>query len=749
MLAAFVGAALRSLILGLVVWAALCLCRIRSVDAQRYAWTAVLIGSLLMPFALIITSRWHVLNVPVPATASLDRLQPAIAQAAPASVPAASPASHPAPAIHQRLGPPRTAIATARDNRLHASTFAAPQADATAGAQPLPVRTRPSLVGLVLLAYFLVAAALLVRLLFGLVSALRLWRSSIPVKRASAAQFCPDLNVRSSSKVSAPVTIGSGIVLPAGYTHWTEEKLRIVLAHERSHVSMHDFHVQTLASLYAALAWFSPLGWWLKHKLSDLGEAISDRSGLHAAPDRSAYAQVLLEFAAAPRPTLIGVAMARNSSISRRIERLLNDSYLRHAFAAGARARAAFVLIPALLFAFFALVRVEAAGSTQDQSNAAPQMAEARAELEAAQAQMLAAKQASTAEQQAQKQAEAARALSEAQKALDAAQAELQAQQETTTKQSAAEQMLAEARAALEAAQALQAAPAALAPLASHELALATPPAPPIPPAPQDDAEGGREATFDRNLTFSDKPVLSVATGSGNITLTRGSGGQIHVHGIVKADHDANAAQVQQIAANPPITQEGGTIHIGGHQENQEAFKHISISYEIEAPADTELNAMTGSGDINDTGVGYDSKLMTGSGNIMATGLKGDFKTQTGSGNIAIDDADASDARAQTGSGNIDLKGVHGALDAQTGSGTIKAAGTPSSPWKIQAGSGTIELTTGNAPMNLDATTGSGKISSNLPVSQTSTEHNHLRGQLNGGGPEVHIQTGSGDIRIE
>jgi len=39
-----------------------------------------------------------------------------------------------------------------------------------------------------------------------------------------------------------------------------------------------------LAGLYAAVFWFSPLGWWLKRKLSDLGEAISDRPALKKLP---------------------------------------------------------------------------------------------------------------------------------------------------------------------------------------------------------------------------------------------------------------------------------------------------------------------------------------------------------------------------------------------------------------------------------------------------------------------------------
>jgi hypothetical protein len=221
-------------------------------------------------------------------------------------------------------------------------------------------------------------------------------------------------------------------------------------------------------------------------------------------------------------------------------------------------------------------------------------------------------------------------------------------------------------------------------------------------------------------------------------------------------NHDGDPAQAQQIASNPPIEQQGNTIRIGGHQEN---LHNISISYVIEAPADTALNTTTGSGNISDTGVGQDAKLTTGSGNIMATGIEGGFKVQTGSGNNAIDGSGQGDAKAQTGSGTIDLKGVHGSLIAQTGSGEIKASGTPSSPWNLQTGSGSIELSTGNAPMDLDASTGSGKISTGPRVSsgysldpmalRGSEDHRRYRAKLNGGGPEVRVETGTGSIRVD
>jgi DUF4097 and DUF4098 domain-containing protein YvlB len=205
---------------------------------------------------------------------------------------------------------------------------------------------------------------------------------------------------------------------------------------------------------------------------------------------------------------------------------------------------------------------------------------------------------------------------------------------------------------------------------------------------------------------------------------------------------------VRALAANPPIQQDGNAIHIGVQHE-EKRNNHISIDYEIQAPAEANLAAASGSGNIVDEGVGQGAKLETGSGNITATGLTGGFKSETGSGNISIDNAGEGDSKAETGSGNIVVKGVNGALRADTGSGDIKVEGKPTSPWKLETGSGSVELTAGSTPMTLDASTGSGRVTSDRPMGlQTSSDGHKVSGQLNGGGPAVVIETGSGDVRI-
>ena len=378
-----VEAALRSALLALAVWIGLRMLGVRNVLAQKGAWGLVLAGALVMPIVLPMAAHWSVLpanvRVVLPADPEtlLEELQARIqAKTSPQqkASPVVATSGEGATQVEQQAGPSVSDPVANRD----ASVAKPESSDADVVAyrpQPppvqmesaapqavLPPREALSISKIILMIYLAVAAVLLIRLVCGLIVALRLWRRAKPVSCESFAIPGTPVDVRSSTEIGSPVTICSAIVLPVDYTTWDDEKLRIVLAHERSHVRQGDFYLQLLSAVYAAAFWPSPLGWWLKSKLSDLAEAISDRAGLEEASDRTSYAQILLEFAAAPRPTLIGVAMARSGSLSRRIERLLNDVSFRQAFAGSRRALAAVLVVPVVLFAATALVRVQAAG---------------------------------------------------------------------------------------------------------------------------------------------------------------------------------------------------------------------------------------------------------------------------------------------------------------------------------------------------------------------------------------------------
>jgi hypothetical protein len=376
-----IESALRALLVALVVWAGLRLLRVGNVLAQKTVWALVLAAAVAMPVLM----RWRglpafaILRVPLPGLRPAPQIAPPaesallaphigeISTSSPFMVDAVSEPSStggsrfPAPSISKKqYGIP--------------SSAPLPSIQQEPGSPLASVENRP-LVRLLHwqsvaeFLYLAVAGAFILRVIFGVVAAMRLWFGAQPVFFEDEPGSFPRLHLRSSRAIASPVTIGSAVLLPADFSEWDAEKLSIVLAHERSHIRQGDFYLQLLAALYAALFWFSPLGWWLKSKLRNLGEAIGDHAALNQAASPASYAQLLLEFAALPRPTLIGVDMARPSTISQRIDRLLNDSTFSQAFAGGKRrALLAVLVVPVAIFAAVALVRVEAAGVGQAQA---------------------------------------------------------------------------------------------------------------------------------------------------------------------------------------------------------------------------------------------------------------------------------------------------------------------------------------------------------------------------------------------
>ncbi|MGB0123254.1 MAG: DUF4097 family beta strand repeat-containing protein [Silvibacterium sp.] len=259
------------------------------------------------------------------------------------------------------------------------------------------------------------------------------------------------------------------------------------------------------------------------------------------------------------------------------------------------------------------------------------------------------------------------------------------------------------------------------------------------------------EGTFDKTLPVNGAVNLNVGTGSGYIHITPGPDGSVHIIGHVHSGYGlfsgSSADQrVREVTDNPPIVQNGSSIEVGKNTH----YQNISIDYVITAPRGTTLEANSGSGDLNISNLGGPLKAGTGSGNIEANDLSGDVALNTGSGDIRAQMSNAHYVKAETGSGTIHLQGVTGGLYAETGSGDIEIGGQPGDGWKLETGSGSITLNTGSqARFTLDASTGSGDVHSDPPMTtHGSTDKHHVTGDINGGGPVVRVETGSGDIRI-
>ncbi len=277
------------------------------------------------------------------------------------------------------------------------------------------------------------------------------------------------------------------------------------------------------------------------------------------------------------------------------------------------------------------------------------------------------------------------------------------------------------------------------------------------------------EGHFDRTLQVSGAVSLNVTTGSGDVTVRTGGSDQVVVHGTIHSSNwlFGNDSGVRQVESNPPIQQSGNSIRIG-YNLPENANRHVSIDYDITVPADTSLEAHSGSGNVQVTGVRSGVQAQTGSGDIRLRDLGGRLHAQTGRGNVRAEDVAApfyahagsgnieaslngsGDVDVETGSGTIRMRGIKGGVRARTGSGDIEAAGTVAGPWGLHSGSGNINLAVGSgAGFNLDTHTSSGSIHSDVPITvQGSLGSHELKGTVHGGGPAVEVSTGSGDVNI-
>jgi beta-lactamase regulating signal transducer with metallopeptidase domain len=308
-------AALRSLVMGAFIFVALHMLRIEQIRARRTAWLLALFGALLMPVlvgAQIGPRLLPEMGASKP-RAYLSPDGPYIAAAA--------------TSLYRQAGVQHAVlIDQARELGVHGDRAGqSPERSGNAANTP----ATNIVLTLAVIGYCAIAAVLSLRLCAGVGFALRLRNQAERV----VFPFDPDLDVRLSSRVATPVTIGSSVLLPRGYTAWDGATLRIVLSHERAHVRQGDFYVHALTGLHCALFWFNPFSWWLQRQLSELGEALSDWAAVEQADSRASYAETLLAFATRARWPLTGVAMAASSNLTPRIERLLSDTGFERSFA--------------------------------------------------------------------------------------------------------------------------------------------------------------------------------------------------------------------------------------------------------------------------------------------------------------------------------------------------------------------------------------------------------------------------------
>jgi hypothetical protein len=165
------------------------------------------------------------------------------------------------------------------------------------------------------------------------------------------------------------------------------------------------------------------------------------------------------------------------------------------------------------------------------------------------------------------------------------------------------------------------------------------------------------------------------------------------------------------------------------------------------------LSLDTGSGAVRVRDVQGDLALDSGSGEAIVRGVRGKrLHLDTGSGAVTVLDAQVESLDADTGSGALTIGDTRAPdLRLDSGSGTVKLDLLPGPLRSLEVDSGSGGVTIG-VPRDLDATfdidSGSGGVRIDVPHAVESRDREHLRGRFGEGRGQIHIDGGSGSVRI-
>ena len=189
--------------------------------------------------------------------------------------------------------------------------------------------------------WILGVAFLIVRLLMGMIAVRRLAASAVKnedgswhelVKQLSGAlSILRPIRLLFSDAQVSPMTWGvvrHTVLLPSSATQWSEDRRRLVLAHELAHVKRNDGMMQVFIQVVCSLYWFNPLTWYAAHRVRIERERACDDHVLNLGAVAEDYADHLVQIVRGlrTRPGLshAAVSIAEPSELETRLVSILD-----------------------------------------------------------------------------------------------------------------------------------------------------------------------------------------------------------------------------------------------------------------------------------------------------------------------------------------------------------------------------------------------------------------------------------------
>ncbi|MBN6037897.1 DUF4097 family beta strand repeat-containing protein [Amycolatopsis sp. 195334CR] len=187
-------------------------------------------------------------------------------------------------------------------------------------------------------------------------------------------------------------------------------------------------------------------------------------------------------------------------------------------------------------------------------------------------------------------------------------------------------------------------------------------------------------------------------------------------------------------------------------------LRKVPLNVTVHAPRGSHLGIRAGAADVTVTGTAGRASISTGSGDVSLGETKAAANVRTGSGEVQLGPstyglqvrsgsgsvrlaAPTGSATVVTGTGDIWLGAVSGDVMARSGSGDLTVAEAKSGSMELNTGSGEIRFgVASGVTAEVDVSTVSGRVSSELPVRETPPEE--------AAAVRARMRTGSGDAVV-
>ncbi len=251
---------------------------------------------------------------------------------------------------------------------------------------------------------------------------------------------------------------------------------------------------------------------------------------------------------------------------------------------------------------------------------------------------------------------------------------------------------------------------------------------------------------------------LDMDHGNIEVEATGGSHVLIELERIAEADDRQQAEELfkrHDYEFNPS----GNDVRIRSRYDDDKGFlnrwrsRHrLKIRVLVKVPERYNVDFTSGAGNVDVSGLEGRIEGRTGAGNITLANLRGTVDVSSGAGNIDLA-GDVEQVKVHTGAGNVDLNGLTGAVEASTGAGNVTAEITrqPRQASSLSSGAGNVTVRLANRiGVYVEASSALGSADCDFALKvEGKWLKKSFSGEVNGGGPELRLHTGVGNVALK